>query len=158
MSFKFCFVLIIVTALLGSCGGSNTGGSSAVASGNTGFAKLIVSNSKGTQNERSYSHIKKFVVRVTASDINEPIEIEFDGASQNGLVSGIPAGDKRVITVIAINDRDQPIREGSSESITIVGGVEHEVGVALDSIPIFANVMNGTLRILGIPPDAKESI
>ena len=24
--------------------------------------------------------------------------------------------------------------------------------------PIFANVMNGTLRILGIPPDAKESI
>lgn len=145
MEIKNKFLLCSVSYFLffSACGGDIPGKSSVSYSGETGTVKAVVSNSKSFNPSISHGKIEKYKITITAEDIAEPIIAEFEGNAGAGTVENVPSGKGRKLKVEAVNSNSSVIREGDEKDLEILGGEINEVAVALESVPIFANISEG---------------
>jgi len=143
------FLLSALAMFLMNCGSnpdlrSSEYSKQGIGSGPTGQARLIVKQS-GSKSNEPYGSIKFFRAFITGDDIESPIIAEFDGSAENGIMDGIPVGSERSVKVEALSSRNQIIRKGISDNITITGGHTSEVEINLDAVPIFINLSDGNV-------------
>lgn len=130
------YLLTIITLLLAGCGYQDGN----VGTDTTSSLSLNVKILGQDTNKTSYNTLDKFTVSVSAEDIEEEIIAEFDGESEEGLLSDIPAGIDRTVRVEAVNLQEKVIYQGRKEGVEIVGGEINSVDVELEQVPIFANI------------------
>ena len=135
--------VIIVTLVFGSCGGdSNSDWQPATSGQDTGLIKAVITNSKSFNPNISHGQILQYTITITAEDM-APIIAAFDGAADSGVVDGIPTGGNRTLKVEAINSNGASIREGIALGLEVVPGGMTEAEVAMESVPVFANLAEG---------------
>lgn len=145
---------LLLVATLSSCGsgGGNSGMSdgvtdmnaSANGAGEVGIIKAVVTNSKSFNPNISHGQISEYKVTVTGDGIVDPIVATFDGNATSGLIENIPAGNKRHIKVTAINPNQVRIREGNLNDLEVGSDVVTEANVEMNSVPVFANLVDGS--------------
>jgi hypothetical protein len=127
------------------CGGSAGSPNVNSSGGSAGSAKLVIHNSQSKDDSKDYGAVKIYKVSVSGAGIAEPIEVEFSGDSESGVIEGIPSGAERKVEVSAINNNDQLIRQGAAEGVHVAPGAVSEVDVEMDAVPIFANLRDGNV-------------
>lgn len=145
---------------LASCGGA---GSEDKNVGSTGGLKATILNSKTFNPNISHGKIAQYKVTVEGDSIIEPITAVFDGNVENGIIEGVPVGSGRIVKVEAINLNDKTIRAGEAENVEISSDNVTEVEINLESVPIFANLIDGnsipnTQLIAKVFSDPNESL
>lgn len=134
-------ILLLMTMVFG-CGGGSGGGLSLDV---TGSAKIVVRNSRSKDGSKDYGAVNKYTVSIYGEGMSEPIEAEFEGDAENGVIEGVPSGGGKTVTVTAINKDDRPIRQGEAEEVNVASGGVTEVEVKLEAVPIFANLYDGNI-------------
>jgi len=128
-------ILILLTLLaLAGCGGGNMSGSSGIA--------LKVMSVGGFSSNAEHGRVDKYRVTVTGEGIETPIEAEFPGDAEEGVIEEIPSGKDRTVEVEAINPNGVAIKEGEAYEVKVGGGMT-EVPITLESVPIFTNIAAG---------------
>jgi hypothetical protein len=127
-------ILILLTLLaLAGCGGNMSGGS--------GIALKVMSVG-GFSSNAEHGRIDKYRVTVTGEGIESPIEAEFPGDAEEGVIQDIPTGEDRTVEVRALNPNEVAIREGEAYEVKVGGGIT-EVPITLEAVPIFTNIAAG---------------
>lgn len=108
-----------------------------------GGALAVVLKGAGSFNPHAeHGRIEQYEVEISGEDMVSPVIAVFPGDAIEGVIEGVPVGEKRVVRVTAINPNASIIRAGETPDVTIEGG-ENLVEVALESVPIFTNVREG---------------
>ncbi|MBI2345697.1 MAG: hypothetical protein HYV03_02165 [Deltaproteobacteria bacterium] len=139
---SLCLLLVVGCA---GCGGH--GGTSLA---NGGALQLVVTGAKAVADAPARTRVTSYRVIISGPDI-APIDVLFDGTVDSGIIDGIPVGTDRRIDVTAQNADGE-------------GGETAAVEVALDIVPIFANLRDGNtvpntrlrLDLLGAPGHLLE--
>lgn len=126
-----------ILALLVACGGGDPG-----AAGGGGSLALRIRNAKGFNPAIEHGRVARFVVRIEGPGIAAPIEASFPGDAEEGVVEGVPAGADRIVSVRAENGNGAVIRAGEAPGVEVGDGLT-EVEMALEAVPIFANLADG---------------
>lgn len=130
---KRILILLSLLALAGCSGGNMSGG---------GMIALKVMSAGGFSSNAEHGRIEKYRVTVTGEGIEAPIEAEFPGDAEEGVVGDIPIGNDRTVEVRALNPNDVAIREGEAHEVKVGGGTT-EVSITLEAVPIFTNIAAG---------------
>ncbi|MBI4237864.1 MAG: hypothetical protein HY696_05530 [Deltaproteobacteria bacterium] len=75
----------------------------------------------------------------------ETVETTMASDATEAVLDGIPAGEARQVSVSALNEETQRIWSGEARDVVIPAGEVVEVPIALQPIPIFANVRDGSV-------------
>jgi hypothetical protein len=139
------FVLLFLIVNFSACGTGSSGSPGGAYSGGSGTIKAVVTGSKSFNPNVSHGQIKKFKVTILAEDIAEPIMAVFDGTEESGVVEHVPAGLNRTIKIEAVNPNEKVIRAGETAGLEVIGGEEVLADVSMESVPVFANLADGSV-------------
>lgn len=129
-----------IVTLLGLLAIAGCGGGADFA---TGSLAVQVTNAKSFDPRAPHGRIERYVVRIEGEGIAPPIEATFAGDVAGGVIDHVPVGERRLITVEAINPNDATIRAGEEENVTVTDE-QTTVAVAMEAVPIFTNLTQGT--------------
>lgn len=159
------FAVVTTVALLASSCGVFTGDGSFTTGPreSTGSLKATVTNSKSFNPNISHGQITQYKVTISGDDFSPPIEAWFDGTAESGTVDGVPVGENRTIRIDALNINGVVIRSGETTGVTIEPAEVAETEVAMESVPIFANladdnVVPNTRLIIKVFSDPADPI
>lgn len=145
VSNKILFFVLLL--FISSCGGGGGGfaekGSGVDIGSGGGGLELVVKNAKSFNPSISHGMILNYRVTITADDLENPIVVNFDGSSTEGVINDVPAGENRSILVEAVNPNGAVIREGETEGVEVKGGEVADAEVSLEPVPIFTNLSDG---------------
>ncbi len=139
-------LILMMTMGIAACGGganSYSVSSSTSGPGGTGQIALKVSGAKSFNPNIPAGKIKQYVITVSADGF-APIQTAVSGDATEASIDGIPTGDHRTVSVVAINPNDQTIREGEASDVAIPGGGATEVPITLQAVPVITNVADGS--------------
>lgn len=128
--------LIVMISMLAACGnGAATGDfSNALA--------IRVLHAHSFDPAAEHGRVVRYRVTVSGQDIELPIVAEFPGDAAEGVVEGVPAGEGRTVSVVAINPNEAAILAGEARGVEVGGGI-NDVPVDLEAVPIFTNLHSG---------------
>lgn len=155
MNKSFLFLpLIFIFTSCGSGGGAFSSAENAIV--------VSISNSKSFDPNIEHSRILKYRVVVEGDGIAEPIEAEFPGDAEEGVIENVPAGSGRMVKVSALNANEKVIRAGEACCVQVGEGIA-DVSVDLESVPIFTNLkddasVDNTRLVFRIFSDAGEAV
>ena len=129
-------VIASALALACSCGSPQPAGD--------GSLSVVVSNSKSFDPRAQHGRVERYVVKIEGDGIADPILAEFSGEASEGVVEGVPAGDRRTVSVTAINPNGATIRAGETPGVSVGDGMT-EVSVDMQAVPIFTNLADGAI-------------
>lgn len=140
-------LMIMMTVGIAACGGgansySVSPSSSGSVPGAAGHLAIKVSGAKSFNPNIPAGQIKQYLITVSGDGFS-PIQTVVAGDATEATVEGIPTGDHRTVTVVAMNPNDQTIREGEAGDVAIPGGVATEVPITMQAVPVITNVADG---------------
>jgi len=106
--------------------------------GDVGYIHLSLSNSE-SPSLLELGTISKYRLKIEGEGF-ETLEQTFSKEAGGVVIQGIPVGPNRRIQVLALNSRDQVLREGVAENITIERGKQSQLEIILYSVPVILNL------------------
>ena len=134
------FILFMCFFMVIGCGDVNGRHASGGAMDGGGLAIVVKGIDASSPLLPDYARIATYRVTVSGEGIDEPIVAEFDGDADEGTIEHIPTGKNRRVEVTAANPRQQVIHAGETSDVEVSGGINAEVAVELQSVPIFVNL------------------
>lgn len=110
-----------------------------------GSVQLTVKGAQSFNPSIDHGRIVEYRVSISGPGIEGELVTGFPGDAEEGVIEGIPAGDDRRIEVRAINPNRAVIREGEEDGVVIGGGSTADVNIMLESVPLFTNLMDGSV-------------
>jgi len=133
---KRLLALLALLALAG-CGVNEAGGAG------EGGISLKVTGARSFDPNAEHGRVEKYRVTVEGEGIEPKIVREFSGDLEEGVITGVPAGVGRTVSVEAVNPNRLTIRAGEADGVRVGGGIT-EVPVEMEAVPIFINVADGS--------------
>lgn len=143
---NFFFKILLVGTL---CGGVGCGAGLqepkeilfSESSGAVGYLHLNVANAEN-QLISELGSIEKYKIILEGEGM-ERKEKSFSKTTANLLIQGIPPGENRRILVQALNRKDQVLREGEVEGLSVVRGKVTRADIVLEAVPVVLNLSDG---------------
>jgi len=160
MNRALVFIIAMQALTLSGCGSGDASGDKV----NAGALSVSVAMPVGFNPRAEHGRVEAFTLSISGEDLEMPIEAEFSGDAEVGVVEGVPCGGGRTVSVVARNTNGSAILSGEKPDVNIAGGV-NEVDVELRPIPIFTNLRNGSVvensrLVVGVfaSPESKISL
>lgn len=115
------------------------------ASQSQGLLFLGIQQQQNFNPNADHGQIEKYKLTISGSQLDQPIEKYYSKDEQEATIEGLPAGSQVRVELEAINSNDIVVRRGKSQSIHIIGGQNAQADLAINNVPIFANVRDGAI-------------
>lgn len=134
---------IVLLCLLGCGSGDNPSQpiTFSESPGSAGYLHLSLSNTE-SPHRSEVGTITQYKMRVEGDGF-EPIEETISKEASGVLIQNIPQGTDRRIQVQALNRYGQLLREGSIENVVVESGVQKNLEVKMESVPVLLNLHEG---------------
>lgn len=140
------FNILLLVVFLGGigCGGSLQEPKEVLfseADGNAGYLHLNVANAEN-QLISELGSIEKYKIILEGEGM-ERKEKSLSKTTANLVIQGIPPGENRRIIVQALNRKDQVLREGEVEGLSVARGKVTRADIVLEAVPVVLNLSDG---------------
>lgn len=112
---------------------------------NAGFLSLTINENQKFDPNAEHGQIKGYRVTVSGDALGTPLINYYPAGTATARFDGFAHGLTVEVTVEVINDNGTVVRRGRSGNMVIQGGRDNPATIAINNVPIFANVHNGAM-------------